>query len=370
MKIGLVCPYNIFKGGGVQECVLALRAGLEARGHEAYIITPQPRDYPEEIPDHVLFVGLSADINSFHTTTQISVSINPEQAQNILDDYNFDVLHFHEPWVPIMSRQLLAKSQSVNIATFHAKLPETVMSRTVERVVTPYTKSVLKYLNVLTAVSDSAAEYVGQLTKAKIEIIPNGIDLKKYTPSRKLADKPIVLYVGRLEKRKGVKHLLDAFALLQQSMPEAELWIVGDGVERSKLESRALQLDLSNVTFHGYVSEKDKLKIMQKAQVFCSPARYGESFGIVLLEAMAMGLPTVAGDNPGYASVMKEKGLMSLVDPLNHADLARRLELFLSDAELRNMWRTWAMSYVKQFDYEHVIDSYVEVYDTAVKKGS
>src|SRR4051812_30400677 len=131
MRIGLVCPYNIFRGGGVQECVLALQKELKWRGHSAKIITPQPRQTAEELSD-VLFVGTSTDIKSpFHTTAQVSVSVNVEAIDDLLAHEQFDILHFHEPWVPIMSRQLLTRSRSANVATFHAKLPETVMSRTI-----------------------------------------------------------------------------------------------------------------------------------------------------------------------------------------------------------------------------------------------
>lgn len=366
MKIGLVCPYNIFKGGGVQECVLAVQSGLKRRGHEAFIITPQPADCPNEIPDNILFIGQSKDVKSFHTTAQVSVSLNNDAVESVLDEHKFDILHFHEPWVPIMSRQLLMRSTSINVATFHAKLPETVMSRTVERVITPYTKSILKNLDYLTAVSTPAADYVGQLTDEEVRIIPNGIDLDKYNFVNRITETPVILYVGRLEKRKGVRFLLKAFCELQRNIPEAELWIVGDGPDRAKLERYSESLELSHVTFHGYVDEKKKLELMSKTSVFCSPARYGESFGIVLLEAMAMGLPTVAGNNPGYVSVMKELGLSSIVNPLHTEDFARRLQLFLSDEQFRAIWRNWAKEYVKQFNYEAVIDSYVEVYEEAL----
>ena len=150
MKIGLVCPYHIFKGGGVQECVFALQKELEARGHVARIITPLPRDVDDTdgVHDCIDFVGTSANVKSpFHTTAQVSVSLDTSAMAEMLEREQFDVLHFHEPWVPIMSRQLLTQSDTVNVATFHAKLPETVMSKTIERVVTPYTKSVLKYLD-------------------------------------------------------------------------------------------------------------------------------------------------------------------------------------------------------------------------------
>ncbi len=147
MKIGLVCPYSIAKGGGVQEIVYAMQEELLRRGHEAYIVTPRPQDYDEEPRRNMIFVGGAADFNSpVHTTFQVSASVN-ETIQKMLDDEQFDVLHFHEPWIPMLSGQILSRSNAVNVATFHAKLPETMMSRTITKVITPYTKPILRYID-------------------------------------------------------------------------------------------------------------------------------------------------------------------------------------------------------------------------------
>ncbi len=365
MKIGLVCPYNLFKGGGVQECVLAMQAELSLRGHEVLIVAPQPKEHPEEVPPFIRLLGRARDVKSpFHTTAQISVSVDPGSVEELLKQEQFELLHFHEPWVPLLSRQILAKSTAKNVATFHAKLPDTMMSRTIERVITPYTKSIMKYFDSFTAVSTAAADYASELTDRRIAIIPNGIDLKKYhfrPATTKPKSAPNVLYIGRLEKRKGVVFLLRAMRLLQMTYPDIELRIAGDGPDRSMLENTARELGVT-CTFYGRVTDPEKQRLLQEATVFCSPARYGESFGIVLLEAMATGLPTVAGDNPGYVAVMKETGALSIVDPQNTADFARRLEVFITDEELRQHWRTWAKQYVKQFSYSEVVDQYERVY--------
>lgn len=374
MKIGLVCPYNIFRGGGVQEVVLALQKELLTRGHEARIITPLPRDYTGPKSDHTIFIGTSADFKSpFHTTAQVSVSLNTEEIASMLEREQFDILHFHEPWVPIMSRQLLSRSKSKNLATFHAKLPETVMSRTIEKVITPYTRSVMKYLGELTAVSDAAAEYVLTLTHQPITIIPNGIDLDKYQNAKgkgqrekgvqtdKVLPKTI-LYIGRLEKRKGVKYLLKAFGLVVRKDPGIKLIIAGDGPDRVKLEDYARHNNISNVVFTGHVSEADKLLLLEEADLFCSPALYGESFGIVLLEAMAKGVVTVAGNNSGYVSVLQQLGELSIINPKDTTEFARRLHLLLYDKHLRSIWREWAQDYIKQFSYPKVVDQYESLY--------
>jgi len=376
MKIGLVCPYNIAIGGAVQEIVRDLRDGLVARGHQVRIITPQPRDKKRFIEDDdVIFIGNGGDFRSpLHTTAQFSASVEPDEIDRILDAERFDVLHFHEPWVPVLSRQILARSHAVNIATFHAKLPETMMSRTVAKVVTPYTKSALKYLHALTAVSDAAAEYVGSLTDEPIKIIPNGIDLSRYKPGMPTQQKKnktkTILFVGRIEQRKGLKYLLQAYELLVKDQPDVQLIVAGDGKDREKMEMFAQMHMLPNVTFLGYVTDEVKMKLFQSADLFCSPAVYGESFGLVLLEAMACNLVTVAGDNSGYRSVMRDLGTLSLVNPKETDEFARRLALLLNEDKLRADWQEWAKEYVKQFDYPAIIDRYVDLYKYTLKHHS
>ena len=371
MKIGLVCPYNITLGGGVQEAVKAVQAELILRGHDAKILTPQPRTLnPDHGLENVIFLGAATDFKSpLHTTAQISATIDPLEIDRMLEREKFDILHFHEPWVPMLSRQILSRSKAVNVATFHAKLPENVMSRTITRVVTPYTRSVLKYLHELTAVSDAAAEYVRELTDRQVSIIPNGIDLdyfaKPVTKGRRPTNGSVILYIGRLERRKGVKYLLQAFQVLQENQEDAALLLAGDGPDREKLEQMVKDLGLRNVQFLGFVSEEEKLRLLHTADLFCAPAIYGESFGIVLLEALASGLVTVAANNPGYSSVMQGLGALSLVNPQDTVEFARRLDLLLREQSLRTMWRNWAKTYVKQYSYKRVVDQYEATYKQA-----
>lgn len=369
MKVGLVSPYNMFRGGGVQECVIAIQDELQRRGHEAIIITPQPRDYQGEIPSDMLFLGGSTDVKSpFHTTAQVSVTVNPDWVDEALEREKFDVLHFHEPWVPIIGRQILSRSNTVNVATFHAKLPDNIMSRTIERVIKPYTRSILKYLDAFTAVSGAASEWIGQLTEEDVRLIPNGIDLQKYKPGKRPKDQPpTIFYIGRLEKRKGLKYLLLAFQKLQVRVPEARLLIGGEGPDREKLDTLITTEDINNVEFLGYMTTADKIRHMQEADVFCSPALYGESFGIVLLEAMACGTPIVAGANDGYNGVLRGRGSVGLVSPKDTDDFARRLELMLTDDAIRAAWREWAAEEVMQYDYKTIVDRYEELYQATLK---
>jgi phosphatidylinositol alpha-mannosyltransferase len=301
---------------------------------------------------------------------QVSGTVDLARMDDMLAEENFDILHFHEPWVPVLSRQILQRSNSINIATFHAKVPETQMSRTVARVFTPYLKGVMKDLQELTAVSNSAAEYASELTDEPITIIPNGIDLDIFKPLPKSAPAKTktILYIGRLERRKGVKYLLRAYQLLAQDHDDISLVIAGDGPDRERLELLAEDLKLPNVSFLGYISDSLKLELLANADLFCSPAVYGESFGIVLLEAMACGLATVAGNNSGYVDLMQGIGALSIVNPHDHEEFARRLDVFLHEKPLQDLWRKWAAGYVKQYSYSYIVDGYEELYQKALKQ--
>lgn len=371
MKIGLVLPYNITKGGGVKEHVLAQQAELARRGHGTVIITPQPKEPYQDDGRTVAFLGTATEFKSpLHTTPTLSASVLTDEIDSLLEREQFDILHFHEPWVPVLSRQILSRSKTVNVATFHAKLPETIMSKTLTKVITPYTKPLLRHIDAFTAVSDAAAEYLLSLADVPVDIIPNGIDLKRFKKPTGFTRDPAVpktiLYIGRLEHRKGVRYLLEAFADLQRREPDVRLLLAGDGPDRAKLEELVGSLGLHHVEFLGFIDEATKRNLLHTADLFCSPAIFGESFGIVLLEAMASGLVTVAGDNPGYESVMQDLGKLSLINPKDTAAFAHRLQLMLFDEDLRALWCKWAKEYVKRFDYPKVVSRYEAVYERAL----
>lgn len=371
MKVGIVCPYNLWKGGGVQECCLAIQHELTKRGHTAKIIAPQPLDGNGVVDDKVVLVGNSATFKSFHTTGVISFSASPRSIDEMLDKEKFDVLHFHEPWLPMLSRQILSRSKSINIATSHATLPEGFSTKALLNLSSKYTKSLLRHIDAYTAVSPSATRYIRNFVDDTIRLIPNGIDLSKYQPlPKRPAKSKTILYIGRLEKRKGVEYLLQAFELLSRQDNAVKLVIAGDGPLRQKQEMWVQEQGLKNVRFLGYVSENKKHRLLSDADVFCSPALYGESFGIVLLEAMAMGVVTVAGNNEGYSHVMQGEGKTSLVDPTDTKAFKDKLSQMLHDEKVRAAWLDWAKRYVAQFDYPKVVDQYESLYKETLTQQS
>ena len=370
MKIGLVCPYDFFRHGAVQKLVALLDEELTARGHDVRIITPRPRNFDGDPPARTIFVGRSTKWNTpLNTTLEVGMSFETDALEEMLAKEQFDVIHVHEPEVPVIGAQIAARAESPIIATFHATVPETAFGKTIEMFRIPFSRSLFRKIAAMTAVSESAARFVREWSGQEVRIVPNYIDLKMYRSAKAIKrDDHTILYIGRLEKRKGVKYLLQAFAELAAKDSKIRLVIAGDGSERERLEEWVQDNNVHRVKFLGAVSEERKVKLLHQARVFCSPAIFGESFGVVLLEAMAAGTPTVAGDNAGYACVMKDRGLLSLVNPKDTSDFARRLELFMRDEAIRETWLEWANKYVEQFDSLPVIDQYEEVYRKVAHK--
>ena len=371
MKIGLVCPYNMSRGGAVIEIVKDMRTGLKARGHTVKIITGRPKGVDDVgVPaEDMVFVGGVVDFRSpTHTLASFAMSGDTDAVTERIEAEHFDILHFHEPAVPLLSRQILDRSTSVNVATFHAKLPDTVLSQTIGKVFVPYLRSILDDLDELTVGSEAAADYIRTLTDRPLHYIPNGVDLETFRPVKRTppGKHKKILYVGRLEHRKGVKYLIEAFALLSRERDDVELIIAGAGPDRVKLEALVANLSLRGVTFLGFIDNTAKHQLLKEADLFCSPAIFGESFGLVLLEAMATGLVTVAGDNPGYTAVMQGKGALSLVNPRDIPAFARRLQLMLDEEPLREVWRAWALKYVRRYDYRDIIAQYEALYQKAL----
>jgi phosphatidylinositol alpha-mannosyltransferase len=370
MKVGIVCPYSPFRPGGVQAQVAGQVIELTKRGYSVRIITPRPQGYTDPPPPGMIFIGQSRRIHTpQHTTAEISMVSNPEVVDQVLSTEQFDLLHIHEPLIPILALQLLNKIECPTIGTFHAALPDTFLAQAVAGSIGPYKRSIFKRLNLVTAVSQAATSYIADdIDPATTHFIPNGIDLNSYAMKEHVTRDPTsILYVGRLEKRKGVRYLLAAFAELQRSMPDATLIIAGDGPERNMLTSRARQLKLNGVSFLGQVDEAQKRQLLASCGLFTSPALYGESFGVVLLEAMAAGAVTVAGDNSGYASVLIGTGRLSLVGPKSGVEYARRMELLMTDLTLQKAWRGWAAAQVKRFDYRSVVDEFEKLYHQLVQ---
>jgi phosphatidylinositol alpha-mannosyltransferase len=371
LKIAIYSPYNIFKSGGVQEHVTQQAAILKKRGHEVTIITPRPRAQSKykKAPSGFTYLGVSARIKAPHATSaDVSMSLDIEAIDDVLDD-KYDVIHVHEPLSPIAARQFLSRAEgrALRVGTFHAALPGNALGKSLVATYKSYARGVLPHVDVITAVSPAAVGYINSYTELPINYIPNGIDASMYQPKSIERDRNLILFIGRLEKRKGARQLIHAFSILKLTKPEARLVICGDGPLRQSLENYVENLDLKDVEFKGFIEDKKKLELLNTCSVYSSPALYGESFGIVLAEAMAMQAPIVCHPNDGYKWVMQGTGRLSLVDCKNQHAYADRLQLLMEDDELRVVWQKWAKDYVKQFNYEKIVTKYEKLYKDSLQ---
>ena len=366
MKIGIVCPYNLSMPGGVQQHVFEQAQELRKRGYEVKIMTPRPRGELLISEKDIVFVGSSARFRTpQHTSVDVSISVTTEDIDRVLETEKFDVIHMHEPLVPILARQMLPRITCPVVGTFHAAMPETTIAKSIAGSISPFVRGVLKHLTAFTAVSHAATSYIGSYVATdEVFIVPNGVDLKSYRVSAKPdALRKNILYIGRLEKRKGAKYLIEAFALLHEALPHIKLLIAGDGPDREKLEDLVQELEIQEaVEFLGYISDKQKQKLLREAALFVSPAMYGESFGIVLIEEMASGTPAIGGFNPGYATVLNGVGALGLVAPQDTELFANRMAVFLTEKKFRKQWQEWAAREVKKYSYKSIVDSYEKIY--------
>lgn len=346
---------------------------LQERGHYVRIIAPRPKELPKLIPKDILLVGNSTEFNTpFATKADLSMSVSNEKIDELFAEQKFDILHFHEPGVPVLSTQLLSRSKSVNIATMHATMPEGMVSKSFQKIMLPYAKNIDPKIHLVTAVSESAKRTaLAYSPNREVTIIPNAVDLAKFrpkTPRNVNTKSKTIVYVGRLEKRKGASYLIDAYAELAKHHNDTKLFIIGDGNLRKSLETQVAKLKVPNVKFLGFVSEKKKIDYLQKTDLFVSPALFGESFGIVLVEAMAAGSVVLAGNNPGYQSVMVGTGRLSLVNPKSTQDFWQRMELLLYDEQIRELWLEWSYQEVEQYDYSIITSMYEDIYKKGLKQ--
>lgn len=380
MKIALVCPYNMFeRSGGVQSVVSHLAEGLVKKGHQVKIITPKPVRYKGELPSNYILLGTSRRVRAgLSTAGDLAFEIDGDEIDAVLKAEKFDVINFHEPWIPVLARQISQKSSAAHVGTFHANFSDRQAAKSMVNVLTAYGRGIAERMHVITAVSPAAASVLQgkaathELVK-NIHFIPNGVELKLYRPPKKRLPlngpkTKTIVYVGRLEARKGVVWLIRAFELLSEQMPNAHLIIAGDGALSNSLQQQVDVGGIKNVNFVGYVSDEEKRRLMGNANVFCSPALYGESFGIILAEAMAMGTPLLAGNNSGYINVMTGYGRLGLVDPKATEDFANRLAVFLTDDLLQKSFRQWGLGEVKKYDYPKIVEQYEQAYIEALKK--
>ncbi|MBI3926769.1 MAG: glycosyltransferase family 4 protein [Armatimonadetes bacterium] len=376
MRIGLVCPYDYYRPGGVQSHIRHLAVELRKRGHSAKVLAPLcPGNAPEA---DVLFVGRARQARWGGTTWEVCAALGQERRglNAILETERFELLHFHTIWNPILPFQILWASRTTRIATFHDTPTDDLLGRLLARVVMPLASYLIVklWLQAAVAVSEVTRSYLVRLCRGAIHQIPNGVETQRYAREKNqpLAEyrdgKLNILFAGRLEGRKRVFDLVEAFERLKSRHPHLRLLIIGDGYQMPALKERVRRIE--DVEILGAKTQSEMPRYYASCDIFCSPAAWGESCGIVLLEAMASGMPAVGAANAGYQTVLTGAGARMLFEPRNVLQLTHKLEELILDPALREELSAWGRAEVRKYDWTAVTDRIEALYYEAILRGN
>jgi phosphatidylinositol alpha-mannosyltransferase len=368
MKIGLVTPYVYPLPGGVNEHVRYLYEGLRGRGHDVRIISSS-HGLQRASEGDVIRLGKGF---SFPTNGSVgTVTLSPRylsQASDMLEYERFDLLHFHEPFVPFLSPILLRASSSVNIATFHAYGGWSAAYEFGSRAMRRYAER----LHGRIAVSAAARHFIDRYFPGDYKVIPNGVDVERYRRAVPLArwqdGVHNLLFVGRHEPRKGLLDLLKAYRILRKTGCNCRLLVVGTGPQEREARRYVLTRRMVGVEFLGRVSDQEKAQLFKTADVFVSPATGGESFGIVLLEAMAAGAPIVASDIHGYKGVVRRGAQALLVPPRQPKAVAAATARLLADPALRAAMSESGRARAEEFSWDRVTGRVEAYYGFVIRR--
>jgi phosphatidylinositol alpha-mannosyltransferase len=361
LKVGIGSPYGYPHPGGVNEHVRHTYDAMRRLGHDVWIITSK---YGKEraTEGHVIRLGTGYAIPANGSMGRVTLSWKfKERARALLAEHRFDVLHFHEPLVPFLSPTVLDQSDTINVATFHAFggfSPSYWVGRR-------FAGQLVDKLDGRIAVSGAARHFISRYFPGDYRIIPNGVDLEQFTdaqPFEELRDGTInILFVGRFEERKGLIHLLKAYHRLRKRKVDARLLVIGSGPKAREYRRFVGLRQVRDVEFLGRAID-DKARYFASADIFCSPATGQESFGVVLLEAMAAGVPIVASDIHGYKNVVQRGVQGLLVEPRNPRALAAALYALANDEEQRHRMGEAGRALAPEYSWDRVTERIVDFY--------
>jgi phosphatidylinositol alpha-mannosyltransferase len=372
MKIALVSPYDFAYPGGVVNHIMSLGNHLAQMDHEVKFIAPASSPITT-LGDRFIHIGKPRAIPVSGSVARVTISPRlSTRITEMLEKEKFDIIHLHEPLMPMLCTTVLRMSRTANVGTFHA------FDGKGYNIAKPFGPILFKRwfskLDVHVAVSKPAGEFVNKYFPADYNIIPNGIDTRHFSPNvapiDELCDEKLnILFVGRLEKRKGADYLLKAYEQVKRDIPNSRLIIVGPGTKlRDKYEKQVKKHDLRDVVFVGYTNYEELPRYYKTADVFCAPATGWESFGIVLLEAMAVGKPIVASNIDGYASILTHGAEGLLVPPKDEKSLAQTLTSLLNDEKLRQEMGARGILKAKEYDWKNVARRVEALYSKVISE--
>lgn len=343
MRVALVCPYDLGKPGGVQDQVFRLQRWIAAAGHDAVIVGPGEAEGTD-----VIGVGGTVTVPANQAATP--VALDPRVASRVrVAVEGAEVVHIHEPFMPMVSLAATRIGTSPTVGTFHADAPRWV--RRALRMGSPIARAATSRLDVVTAVSEVARSAVTQLEP--VRVIPNGIDVADYGGDAK--DPDLIVFVGRDDPRKGLDVLLGAWPAVTAAHPQARLQVVG--AQRKDPPP--------GVEYLGRVSEERKRQVLANASIAVMPNTGGESFGIVVAEAMASGCAVVASALPAFIAVLGSAG--DLFAPEDVDGLAERVIGLLDEPSRLAALGVAAKTEVRRFDGATVAAAYLEAYEEAIR---
>jgi phosphatidyl-myo-inositol alpha-mannosyltransferase len=352
VRIGMICPYSLTVPGGVQGQVLGLARTMRAMGHDVRVLGPCDGPPPD--------VGITPLGNSLPVAGNGSVApIAPDvpaqlRAIRVLRDEDFDVVHLHEPLIPGPTQTALLFKSAPLVGTFHA-----AGSSTPYWWLGPPMRRAARRLDARVAVSRDAESLARRRFGGTYEVLFNGVELDAYAKASPWSKTgPTILFVNRHEPRKGLGILLAAMAELP---PDVRLWIASDGPQTDELENEVA--GDQRIEWLGRISEAEKASRLRGADIFCAPSLGGESFGVVLLEAMAAQAAIVASDLPGYANVARADQDALLGPPGDVGALAAALRRALDDAPLRRRLVASGEQRAAEFSMDRLAARYLTLYD-------
>jgi phosphatidyl-myo-inositol alpha-mannosyltransferase len=362
MRIAIVSPYSWASAGGVNNHVAGLSAHLAGRGHSVTVIAPDAAAEIEGV--NVVSAGRSLPVPANGSVACISfMPGTSSRVRRAITDGGFDVVHVHEPLVPLVSTAAVGAACCRVVATFHSAGSTRSLAYSLGKLVF---RSVPLRLDARVAVSKAAVALASHHLGGEYQIIPNGLDVAAFGEPRDRgvtgAGTGRILFVGRNEPRKGLDVLLRAFAQVSERVPGATLRVIGSGFTCEAVSADLPQALRENIEVAGFVPNDLLPTEYASADVFCAPALGGESFGIVLAESMAAGTPVVASDIPGYAAVVEQAGggiTFRCGDP---ADLSRALVSVLRDPGLRGRLGEAGVEGSRQFSWEVVGPKLEKIY--------
>jgi len=368
MKVCFVCSHSFIKPGGIKNHILELSEEYKKRGIEVKIIVPK-RNNNESYEKDIILLGKSLPFNVAGTQGDICFISNTKEINKILEREKFDVIHFHNFVVPFVW-QILNRSKSLNILTFHANIEAMPLFKIFIPFSDFFVKKLNNKINGIIGVAPMIMEYF-KAFKGNKKIIPNGINLNSFNPNNPkiqeyLDGKINLLFVGRFEERKGPLYALKAYRIVKKMNNNVRLIMVGEGPLKKQCDKYIKKNNLKDVIFVGKKTGQEVASYFNTCDIYISPAPFGESFGIVLLEAMASQKPVVGFANLGYYQLLKEtRGEQFLAKPKHVEELAQKILLLTENKELREEMGKWGLEHSKKYSWDKIADMVLDFYNSS-----